>query len=658
MLLPANASLIISVARQLIKLGNRVDNLLAEKTAVQSALVLAMPCVRIDDIVKQKRLVAATLESTRGSTPDPFGDDRVILVAELTKDPVSADFDRLCAKYFPDAASFEIVDPDAAYLAKLKQAFPGADWKDPAVRLAAFAIAAGPDNREISYSARVALSVADTFLELGAENAASLVRDEKLGKILALVLQRLAEPEWEQFENWNPLLQSVVRGVLNAALDVGGQFPPENRWLTGVLDALLAARKDAAVPDDFVLGLVRGESFPSLLSHGLLVASERLGDDKAGTFEKVAADVLSEGAKLIKTGGNTDFRTFFNDHWGDLLRAGLTSLDKHGDSLLADQQPLLRSVLKAMVQRLAQTPDAGFLTHEILFRLTDAAIGAVADNPDEVDGLVDKPWFADLVNTAAQTAQQLTAQKLFTKEAAEALTLGAIEVLGRHPNLIVRRQGLPLTVVTQVLQSVAQLPRLEARAVGNAAIRAAIDALAANPALAAGKFGPAIDAATATVVGLLESQSLDATSASEIAAAAIEAIAGDPRVFADLDKNVAGAVVTAVRKAVPDAEAQSWAGPLLVDLARAALRVVGRVGLERSRSNSLQAFGEQLQQTLSAGLDLAADQLGRSVDQDDLVPVVAGLLERALRGQLQALDPTAKEFTDTFDALAAALPRR
>ena len=233
MILPGNASLIISAVQQLIKLGGRIDALLAAKTAVQADLVLGMPKLKLANLSAQVALARKTLQATAGQKPDPFGTDRAALQQQVDQAQPAAVFDDLFAKYFPDAANGLLVSPDAAYLAQLQEAFPGLNWKDPGVRLAAFALASGPDDQQVSYNARVALAVADTLFEFGAEHTALFVRDEKLRGIAQTVLQRFAAPEWDKFTSWNPLLQTALKTALNAALDVGEKLPPENPWLAG-----------------------------------------------------------------------------------------------------------------------------------------------------------------------------------------------------------------------------------------------------------------------------------------------------------------------------------------------------------------------------------------------------------------------------------------
>jgi len=654
MILPANASLILSAVQQLIKLGGRIDALLAAKTAVQADLVLGLPKLKLANLASQVALARKTLQATAGQQPDPFGSDRPLLQQQVNQAQPDASFDALFAKYFPDASNGLLVNPDAAYLAQLQENFPGLNWKDPGVRLAAFALASGTDDQQVSYNARVALAVADTLFEFGAEHTALFVRDDKLRGIAQIVLQRFAAPEWDKFTNWNPLLQTALKSALNAALDVSEKLPPENPWLAGVLDALIDSRTAATQPDNFLLGLVHGDGFRSLLSHGLLVASDRLDDAQADNFRLIAADMLKAAAPLIQDPANPNFRQFFNDHWGDLLRAGLSSVDQHGDDLLQGANPLLRDALKAMVRQLAATPDAGFLTSDTLYLLADTAIGIVAENPGEIPGLETKPWLREFLASAAQTAKQLTAKKLFTPNAAEALVLDAISVLAKHPDLIIKQQGLPLTLATDVLTAVAQLKRLDARLIGEATIRAALGAIGSDASLASGKFGPAIVAVTGKLAELVGQGKFTATQAAEIATAAIEATARNPQLFAALPKDLASMIVTTVQENVPDTPAAPWAGRLLVPLIREALLAVARSGGPAAANQPVAKFKALLADVLSGGLKLAATELGRSVDLDGIPPVLGGLIVHALRGDLKNFAPNSADFATAFTSLALA----
>lgn len=658
MILPSNAALVFSAVQQLIKLGHRIDTLMAQRTAVQSDLVLGMPKLQLADLAGQLALCRKTLRDTASLQPDPFGDDRGAFQQQIARGQPDAAFDGLFEKYFPDAATGLLVTPDAAYLAQLEQAFPRLDWEDPAVRLAAFAIAAGSDDRQVSYHARLALAVVDTLFEFGAEHTALIVHDEKLRGLVQVVLQRFAQPDWDGFEQWNPLLQAALKATLNAALDLGKKLPSENPWLAGLLDALTQARTAAAQPDDFLLGLLHGRGVPLFLTQGLLTASDTLDDAHSDAFRQIAADVLRAAVPLVQDPASPDFRQFFNDHWGDLLRAGLSACDRHGDLLLDKTSPLLGRALKAIVQQLAATPDSSYLSNDTLFRLAEASLAIVADNAAEITGLENKPWLRDLLAAAAQSAKQLTAKKLFTPAAAEALLLDAIAVLAKHPDLIVAQAGLPLTLVTAVFAAVAPLQRVDARLLGETAVRAALRALATDSSLAAGKFGPAITMIASRLAGLLGSGKITAAQAAGLASAAIDATARNPKIFAELQKDIGGLIVATVQQVLPNHSAAPWAGRMLVSLTSETLLAVARSGGPVATKQSPAQFQKLLTDVLGAGLKLAADELGQSVDLDGIPVIVAALVERALRGEITSLDPATPEFIAAFKSLAATCAAR
>lgn len=654
MIVSDSAALILSAVQQLVKLGGRIDALMAQATAVKSDLVLGMPALQLANLSAQIALARKTLQATSRQQPDPFGSDRRAFEQQVALAQPDASFDDLFAKYFPDAAGGLVVTPDAAYLKQLQQAFPGLNWKDPGVRLAAFAIAAGGDDRQISYNARVALAVVDTLLEFGAATTPQLVHDEKLNGILLVVIQRFAQPDWDQFEQWNPLLQTTLKVTLNAALDVGQTLPPDNPWLAGLLDALAQARTAATNPDDYLLGLFHGQGVHLFLTKGLLIAGDRLDDDQSDVFKQVAADVLKSAIPFVEDPAKPEFRTFFEDHWGDLLRAGLSSLADHGDGLIDPGKPLLGTVLKAVVHQLAETPDPGFLSSETLCRLTETAIGVVADHPDQLSGAAAKPWLRDLLAAAAQTAKQLTLKKLFTPAAAEALTLEAVGVLAKYPNLIVSGNGLPLTLTTEILSSVAELKRVDARALGETTIRAALNAIAHDPGLITGQFGPVVTAVATQLSDFVAQGKLNSDEAAAIASTAIDAIARNPRIYAGLQKNIAGAVVSAVQRALPaDNAATSWARSRVVEIAGVTLSAIARSGAPLAKTRTAAQLETLLANVLAGGLTLADQRLGTSVDLNDIAPILGGMVGEALRGKLTTFDPAAADFIAAFDALAS-----
>lgn len=652
MILTESASLILSAVQQLVKLGNRIDTLIATRTAVQADLVLNMPRLRLDNLALQTDMVRHALDDTRNQQPDPFGADRAAFEALLgAPGGPDATFDPLFKKYFPDQFT-TLISPDGAYLTSLQAAFPTLDWTQPGTRIAALALAAGSDPKQISYNARIAFAVADTLLEFGSQNTALFVGDKKLQGIVQSVLEHFAQPDWAGFTTWNPLLQTALKTTLNAAFDVAEKLPDDNPWLQGTLDALAQARADAANPDDYLLGLLQGEGVPLLFSKGLLIAGEKLGSASTSSYKQVVADVLKEAAPILKDATNPNLAQFFKDHWADLLRAGLTSIDKHGDTLINTTTPLLSSVLKGMVKQLAATPGAQFLSGDTVYQLTDAAISAVVANSGQLTTLTSQPW-ADFLTAVAKSAQQLTAKNLFTTEAADAILRDAIGVVGKYPSLIVSGKGLPATLIGSIFTAVAALPNLSARTVGETALRTALTTVAADPNLATTAFGPVVTAVATQLAADVGTGKITADQAAGLASVAIAAVARNPQIYAGAKNDIAGAVVTAVQKVFP-AGAQ-WTARMLVQAADQALLAVGRNGAAKVKTSTAAQLTDFVTTILDAGLKTAINELGNSTDLDGIPPVLGGLIGQVLQGKLTAVDPTDPAFIAAFQALAAKL---
>jgi len=651
MILPGNATLVLATVQQLLRLGGRIDRLMAQKTATQAQLVLGMPQVRVGNLAAMRAQSRRVLDETRGADPDPFGADRAEFEREV-KAPTTR-FDTLFARHFPGEVAALTFSPDEAHLAKLRQEFPAVAWDDLGVRLAAFALAAGPSNQQIGYTGRVALAVADTILEFGAEHTALFVRDAGMQSIAQSVLQRLAEPQWEEFDRWSPVLQAALRIALNAALDHAGAVAPDNPWLDAVLEALVRSRAAAPRPDDFLLGLVRGEGMPLLVSHGIALAGEHLGKEAAGAFGRVAADVLAAAAPFVLDASNPSLGRFFRDHWGDLLRAGLSSIEEHGDRILAPDRPLLNGVLRAMVGQLAATPDSGFLSGDTVYRLADAAVGVVAAHPGELAGLADKPWLRDFVGAAVDSARRLSVRGLLTRDGADALLADALGVLARHPSLVVGGRPATLELATSVFEALAatpQLTRTPARMLGEAAVRAAFGTLADHPELVSTKFAPVVTAAAAHLAGWVGERKITAEQAAALATAVVEAVARNPRYYAGAADAVAATVLAAVQKSFPpDA---TWAAGLLVATARETLLACARAGASPAAPTPLPRLGALLASVLAAGLVVAERELGKLTDLEGIPPVLGGLVARALRGELTEIDAASSVFVEAFAALA------
>jgi len=185
------------------------------------------------------------------------------------------------------------------------------------------------------------------------------------------------------------------------------------------------------------------------------------------------------------------------------LRAGLTSLEKHGPTLLEGQSPLLRETLLAMTGELAKTPDSAFLSGELVFKLAESAIGAVAGKPELLKGNLKKEWFRDLVGSLAKTLSAQGIRETFTREGLESVVKVALGVLADHPELLGDKPGVHLELVNAVLKAVSAADSLDAKTIATAALSSALGTMATHPELVDSPYGEIIAGFTEQVAKLV-----------------------------------------------------------------------------------------------------------------------------------------------------------
>jgi hypothetical protein len=659
MISPATAALAISVAKGIIKLGQRLDALLAEKEAVQAGLVLVMPTLYAGpDAFQKVRELRKYLADTAGATAaDALGCDRADAERELAKAaPDNALVGAWYGQVFPERLAVAAFNPDAAYVKELQKLLPAFDLSDPDSLAAAFQITAGKDDRQVTYAARVGLLVADVVAEFGAQNTALFVRDAGVRSVVQSVLERFSKPDLEGFTAWSPLLRHALGATLNGLLDARSALTGDSQWLIALMDVLVEARKDPAGGDEFLVGLFQGQGYPLLLSKGLGRAAEVLAEDQADVFKQLAAELLKTAAPLTKN--SESFKGFFADHWGDLLRAGLEALERHGPALLKDQPQLLSKVLVGMVTEVKAIPQASLLSNETLFRLGDAAIAAVAAQPELLTARVgDKPWLRALLDSFVNTMARDGLRLSFSREGLEDIVTDAAGVLASHPGLIAdaKNAGLVRDVVGGILRAVSELPSLDARKIATAAASGTLRALAANPGLVGTRYAKLVADFSSRLAELVQARTLTGLDASAIAVAAIETLLNNPALFDAARSNLATAVLNAVLQVAGDDEAKLLTGATLVGTVREVLAALARCGKVQVESATLAEVTERLAEVIQDALAQAEAELGRRVDLPGLPPVIGGLVAAWARGDFVKIDPGAPAFRELLGRLLATV---
>jgi len=658
----ASAEVAIAIARGLIKLGQRLDRLLAEKVATQSGLALKLPAVEFS-IGPNRILIELQkyFDATSDAAPGTVGSRRKELGRLLKSAAPDPDALReFYALLFPDAALSVKIDPDEDYLKFLREALPATSLDDDDTRKAAFYAAAfsvdpGDDKRQLGYPLRIGLLVVDVLAEFGAEHTQLFVRDEGLRAVVQAVLTRFAKPELESFDTWSPLLRHALNATLNGALDAKDAWKGDNLWLNALLDALAGAREAAGDKgDDYLFGLLQGKGYHLLISQGLAQAAEVLNEDDADTFKQIAADVLAEAAKLVAA-KPTSFGVFFKESWADLLHAGLQSLDKHGPVLLQGQDPLLGQVLLATMQALADTPGTRLITRETLFHVADNVVGAIATHPELVKGGVNEQWLAAVINSVAKTASNTGIRDTFTKHGLAIILRDAAATLGAHPELIVSDPGIFQNVVGGILTELGTLEAFDAATIAGAATQGALGAIAARPDLLKTKYAEVIADFAGQLAAKVKAQSLSALQASEIISAAAAAALRHPKLYSDASNNVAGIIVSAVLRAANDDPAALLNGEATVALVQEVLLAFARCGEAKVQLLSSQ-LEDQLVTVLKAGLVRADEELGVRLDLSTLPKVLARLVASWLGNLVSVLDPNDSSFRKQFAEIADSIP--
>ena len=651
------AALAITVAKGTIKLAGRLDHLMAEKEAVQGDLLIPMPPESNGpDRETRIEMLRKYLKDTADDTPDPLGTDRKRLQNLLAKDPVPDESDLFFTRLFPEQASPPLTSPDAKYVAALRQYLPTVNWDEKtnnASLQAAFYIATGRDERGLGYGARVGLLVADVIAEFGAENTALFVRDPNAQTIVQSVLENFAKPDLENFEDWSPFLRHALGATLNGLLDSRAVLAGHAKWADALLSALASARAASANPDNYLVGLVGGSGYSLLIGEGLKLAGQQLSGVQAGVFKDIATDFLTEAAPLVEK-NKEGFGDFFKDHWGDLLRGGLSAAASHGPALFKDESPLMQQTLLAVMNQLAVVPGTDYFTADTAFHLAEAALGSVASNPDLLKGAVGDAWLRELIGSVAGTVSDSGLRESFSNAGLEQIFAHTLATFAQHPELIIAQPGLAQDVVAGVLTEVSSSGSLAVEPLADAAVSGALDALVQHPDLLGTKFGPYLIEMAGSLSQTVAANGLSSLRAADLVSAVAESMTRNPELFAKLEDNLPAAVLQAVLQASDKSQLKLAAGATLVEVVQEVFGGVARYGASFTEKNGVDKLGATLEEVLSAGLTLAEKELGRQLDRPAIPVVLGGVVRGFLRGELTDLDPKSKNFQKVFDQLAAA----
>lgn len=652
MLTTEAAGTILAIAKGAVKITRRIDQTLAEKEAAQQPIALPVPNIALGPTPNQMKVgLTALLAQPFTKGVDPLGADRSKIEKLLAGDPTGPLMFPFVQQYLPSLAIQRTISLNGAFVTAIKQSRP--DWaSDPDLITAAFYVGAGADFRSQSYTWQLAMTVVQVLAEFGAENTALFTRNERVQAVTGAVLQRFASSDLSQIDSTRSLLRTVLKSTLNGVLDAQKSLDIDNLWVNALLNAVVTARASAADPDDFVVGLFQGRGYPQLVANLMQQAAGVFGAEQANAFEQTAATFLSAISGILKT--QPSFEEFFNDHWGEIVQAGLASVAQHGPQLLAGQSPLLGKILVGVAGTLSEQPASKLLSKETLTAIVNATIGVVAANPGKVKQILGDQWLGALVASVASTISSQGVASSFTKAGLDKILSGALTTFGENPHLIVKNPGLVQDLVGGILTSIGQTKAFNAQSLGDAAVSGALRAIAANPQLLGLPY-PAFVASLAGNVGTLVSNgTLSGIQGRDLLAAVIDAVKQNPRLLSDLEDQLVDKVVSAVIAASGGSNAGLLAGAALVDAIARVVGAIGAHGESALQNHPIAQFEAQLTSLLAAGLARADAELGRQIGAPALPGVLGQLVVAWSQGTIATVDPD----NPNFQALIAKLAQQ
>lgn len=649
MITTAAVSVAISITKGLIKLSKEADLIYAEKGAVDGKMELPAPDLTL----------APTNEVMKGGLkalikyPGQVNEAEVAEIRAVLSTPTKQKLQDLVKRHLPELASGIHLDLNAVFIKELKKFRPS--WAaDPQMLIAAFSVAQGSDDRSKSYTWRLALTVVDVLTEFGAENTALFTRNPQVQGIVESVLRRFGESDLQKIDSSQGVVRAALAATLNGALDSNAKLDLKNPWLDGLLDALVAARDSvpAASQDEFLVGLLRGKGYPALVAGVLQTAAGKINEDEVTDFRDVTADFLISVAEIVRT--ETDFDEFFENHWGDMVRAALSSVSTHGPALLGDKK-LLGEILKQVAADLAKHGDSKLLSADSLYGIINSTAAVVAANPNLAVDLfgTDKVWVDQLVVSVAATVKDAGIRKVFTQEGVESLFKDAFATFARQPELLVKDSKLAAALVGGILTKLSETQGFAVRELATAAVSGALTALAANPALVDFEYPELLASFAGRIATLVGEKKLTGVQATEVLQAGLASLSENPTLFMALESKLGEEVVALIVRAAGKRPGVLVAGVMLSQITREALSALARSGKAALQNVVAAELLTQLQALLDAGLVRAEKELGHTLALPSLPPVIGLLIEAWAKGNVSQIDPENDNFKKLFVELTA-----
>ncbi|WDT85121.1 hypothetical protein [Alteromonas sp. 009811495] len=505
---------------------------------------------------------------------------------------------------------------------------------------------------------RIAMASLDVFGELTLENQQSLIKDEKSRKIVSSVLTYFTKGDLENdVQTLDSLFKRVLSATLNGLLDTKDTWKGDEKWVTSLLEALADARSsvDESNQEDYLVGLLSGEGYNRLVGELIEEAGEYLESEDAGetkSFKTVVAKMLSKTAEYYREGPEGGDFKFVKQHWPDIARAGLKSFATHSEDLLSGNSELMKTILTSATTALgARTGD---FNGEDLTVAAQAIIKAVGENPELID---DQTWMGTVFISFADTVQNVGLINTFTKTGIEQLTRTTLLAIVEHPQLIKDNGEFVTAFIRDLLSGLAATKTITAQSLGQVAIGTVLDVISTRPELVKpdSAITPVIGSFAAELGKLIDNSTLSRLQGEDILGAGVRAIAANPSLLIKAQNTVTLKLVDKILEVTNNHESRLLNGSGLTQLIATSLTLLASHGkrlIDPDTNDPVQTLLNNFAAVLTASLDEAARQLGNSIDLNTLPATIEELLTRWCRGTLSVDSFEGEAFADLFEQIA------
>ncbi len=659
--------LAISAVKALLRYRQRVDTILSLKEAT-ATLPFRLPPAPADPTPHFRRMLAFFRTQQGEAFLEVSGlTDSFKRVDEAARqaDPLPAKELNDCYGLYFEAADVRprLLAPDASEDQQRAMASSGPSSE---MRLAYYVVESHRLSRNPALT-RLLLATADTLLEFAGENASTFISNPRTRGIVETAIAEFAGRHDFDDDSSEDIFKKILGASLIAVLESPDVVPnePAARAVLGALSDLREEyRTEHGVErgDELIARLITKDGFQDLVS-GVVghVAEDPSFLTSSELARKAVKATLTEFSQSFPQIADGDPKAMFA-----VIEAGIVVGAANVDPVLAKElggRPLATAVLSAVASHIGEQASQRALfqslaTGDVFADIYRVALSAVAANPQALATESDVDRLAsELVASLAGTLSETPLRDTFTPQTWRTVVAGSLDVAARHPASVARDHALAAKVISAVFAAAAPAVRdgLQREDV-LVVLDAALEAASQNIALAG--LEDRLSTVLESIGGALAEEGvrplLTREGRTDALLAALQVVAANPAIWRDFDeRGLVQPLVSGVLEGLATDPSRLLSGPVLVESMRLTLAAAARRG-----SEFLSAQGTTpnvLQRAIELALVKAQEQIGTSIDGENLPEYLERVVSTFLRAPVALDSGDSAEFDELIESILSAM---